>query len=114
MMNTVVVDQYTLEAEIIFENENTPLPVRWIATNTDDNTTTETWMNIEQSRVLLEFVYGEVAGVQLEMLQDHGHLELMADAKTRCVLNSHELLRFGFAASELRPWKVEDASNAPV
>jgi hypothetical protein len=110
MMNTVVVDQYTLEAEIIFENENTPLPVRWIATNTDDKSTAETWMNIEQSRVFLEFVFGEHAGAQLEILRDHGYLDLMADAKTRCVLNSHELLRFGFAASELRPWKVEDAA----
>jgi hypothetical protein len=107
-----VIDQYTLEAEILFENENTPLPVRWIATNTDDKSTAETWMNIGQSRVLLEFVFGEHANGQWEILQEHRHLELMADAKTRCILNSHDLLRFGFVTSELRPWKIEKAPVA--
>jgi hypothetical protein len=105
-------DQYTLEAEILFENEHMPLPVRWIATNTDDKSTAETWMNIEQNWILLEFVFSDHAEGQLEMLQDHLHLELMANAHARCVLNSHELLRFGFAASELRPWKVEQATAA--
>jgi len=107
-----VIDQYTLEAEILFENEDTPLPVRWIVTNTDDKSTAETWMNMDQSRTLLEFVYGEfdVADSELQLLKDHLHLELMANAHARCVLNSHELLRFGFSSSELRPWKVEDAA----
>jgi hypothetical protein len=105
-----VIDQYTLEAEILFENENMQLPVRWIATNTDDKTTAESWMTVEQSRILLEFVYGEVAGTQLEMLQDHRYLDLMADAESRIVLNSSDLVRFGFSSLELRPWKTEDAA----
>jgi len=108
-MNNKVIDQYTLEAEIQFENENTPLPVRWIATNTDDKTTTETWLSLERSRALLEFICGEHAESQMQILRDHGYLSLVFQqgGNTGYIVNAPDLVRFDFSASELRPWRVD-------
>jgi hypothetical protein len=104
-MNSVVIDHNRLEAEIQWDNEQTPLPVRWIATNIADPTSTaETRLSLEQTRALLEFVYGEHANTQMELLREHGYLNLVSQqgGKSHCIVNSHELLPFGFPASELR------------
>lgn len=103
-MNSTVIDHYTLVAEILFENENTHLPVRWIATNTDDKSTPETWLSLERSHDLLKFVYGEHADTEMQLLREHGQLELVAQQspKSYCILNAADLLRFDFSASELR------------
>jgi len=103
-MNSIVIDQYTLVAEILFENEKTPLTVRWIATNTDDKSTAEAWLTLEWSLDLLEFVYGEHADSQMQLLREHLYLELIAQQspKSLCILNTADLLRFDFSASDLR------------
>ena len=103
-MNSVVIDQYRLEAEIQWDNEQTPLPVRWIATNVADATTAETWLSFDRSLVLLEFIYGEHAASQMDLLREHGYLDLVSQqgGKSHCIVNSPDLLRFGFPASELR------------
>ena len=104
-INSVVIDQYRLEAEIQWDNEQTPLPVRWIATNIADTTSTaEAWLSLEPSRALLGFVYGEHANSQMELLREHGCLDLVNQlgGKSHCIVNSTDLLRFDFPASELR------------
>ena len=104
-MNSVVIDQYRLEAEIQWDNEQTPLPVRWIATNIADTTSTaEARLSLERSRTLLGFVYGEHANSQMELLREHGYLDLVNQqgGKSHCIVNSTDLLRFDFPASELR------------
>lgn len=104
-MHSVVIDQYRLEAEIQWDNEQTSLPVRWIATNLADTTSTaETWLGFEQSGALLGFVYGEHTDSQMELLREHGYLDLvnLPGEKSHCIVNSPDLLRFGFPASELR------------
>jgi hypothetical protein len=104
-VNSVVIDQYRLEAEIQWDNEQTPLPVRWIATNIADPTSTaEAWLSLERSRALFEFVYGEHANSQMELLREHGYLDLVNQqgGKSHCIVNSSDLLRFDFPASELR------------
>ena len=104
-MNGEVIDQYRLEAEIPWDNEQTPLPFRWIATNIADTTSTaETWLSLERSRALLGFVYGEHAESQMELLREHGYLDLVNQKgeKGHCIVNSPDLLSFDFPASELR------------
>ena len=104
-MNSVVIDQYRLEAEIQWDNEQTPLPVRWIATNIADTTSSaEAWLSLERSRDLLEYVYGEHANSQMELLREHGYLDLVNQqgGNSHCIVNSPDLLRFDFPATELR------------
>jgi hypothetical protein len=104
-MNSVVIDQYRLEAEIQWDNEQTPMPVRWIATNVADTASTaEARLSLERCRALLGFVYGEQANSQMELLHEHGYLDLVNQlvGKSHCIVNSTDLLRFDFPASELR------------
>ncbi|MGD0683136.1 MAG: hypothetical protein ABR990_13925 [Terracidiphilus sp.] len=99
-MNSVVIDQYRLEAEIQWDNEQTPLPVRWIATNIADTTSTaEAWLSLERSRDLLEYVYGEHANSQMELLREHGYLDLVNQwgGKSHCIVT-----RLTFSASIFR------------
>jgi len=71
-VNSVVIDQYRLEAEIQWDNEQTPLPVRWIATNIADPTSTaEAWLSLSGAALCSKFVYGEHANSQMELLREH-------------------------------------------
>jgi hypothetical protein len=51
-MENTNIDRYTLELEALSEHENSPMPVRCIATNTDDKTTAEIWLTLEKTRAL--------------------------------------------------------------
>jgi len=101
----------TIELEALSEDENKPLPVRCIATNTDDKSTAEAWMTREMSRALCGFATGnETSTVDywMQQLEDHRYVDLIAphqDAKVpvRYIFNAPELLRFGFAQEDLRP-----------
>ena len=97
------------------ENSDVGLPVRCVATNTDDNSTAETWLTLEQTRALLNFAYGnEQSAVDawLQQLEDHHYADLIAELgapkPSRCIFNSAELLQFGFDQDELRPWRNEN------
>lgn len=57
MMNKVI-DQYGLELEMSDNLAPPSLPVRCIATNTEDNSTAEAWLTLESTRALLNFAYG--------------------------------------------------------
>ena len=113
-MDNRVIDQYTLELEALSEHENSATPVRCIATNMDDNSTAETWLNLVQTNALLHFLYGNEGDIMdnyLLQLADYRYVELIMQpggrVSDRCVVNSKELLRFGFDRDELRPWKDE-------
>ena len=114
-MNNVVIDRYTLELEALSEHENSPTPVRCIATNTDDKTTADAWLTLEKTRALFSFAYGNEQTIVdwcIQQLEDNHYVDLIAPqqegAKTsRCVFNAAELLPFGFVREELRPWRVE-------
>ena len=109
-----VIDRYTLELEALSEHEHSPMPVRCIATNTDDNTAAEAWLSLERTRELLNFVCGnDVVHVDywMQQLDDHRYADLIsqpgATTSGRYILNSVELLPFGFVHDDLRPWRVE-------
>ena len=104
-MNNRVIDQYKLEAEI--QDENATLPVRCIATNTDDKSTAEVWLSMQRTGDLFSFMYGEHAASQLELLMEQHYHEFMANSKSPCVVNSSQLVPFGFSPEELRPWRLE-------
>lgn len=114
-MNNVVIDRYTLEIEVLSENENAPTPVRCIATNTDDKTTAEAWLTREKTQALFSFAYGNERTIVdwcMQQLEDNHYVDLITPqpegAKaSRCVFNAAELLLFGFVREELRPWRVE-------
>ena len=44
VMDNRVIDRYTLELEALSEHEHSPMPVRCIATNADDNSAAEAWL----------------------------------------------------------------------
>ena len=56
-MTNKVIDHYSLELEMSSEHEG-GLPVRCIATNTDDLSAAEAWLTLEKTRALLNFAYG--------------------------------------------------------
>ena len=113
IMNNGVIDQYTLELEALSEHENATFPVRGIATNTDDKSSAESWLTLTQTRALLYYVYRNEEHVDnwMQQLKDHHYTDLIAQQRgthiDRCVLNSSELLPFGFTRDELRPWRPE-------
>jgi hypothetical protein len=104
-MNNSVIDQYKLEAEI--QDENATLPVRCIATNSDDKSTAEAWLSMQRTRDLFSFMYGEHAASQLELLREQHYHQFIASLTSPCVVNSRELVPFGFLPEELRPWRLE-------
>jgi hypothetical protein len=115
-MDNRVIDRYTLELEALSEHEHSPMPVRCIATNTDDKTTAEAWLTLERTRALLSFAYGNEQAIVdwcMHQLEDHHYVELIAPQPegtkvSRCIFNALELLPFGFVREELRPWRVEE------
>ena len=114
-MDNRVIDHYTLELEALSEDENKPLPVRCIATNTDDKSMAEAWLTLGMTRTLLNFVCGnDETHVDhwMQQLKDHHYADLIAQYRgskpDRCIVNSADLLPFGFMREELRPWQVEE------
>ena len=111
-MTNKVIDRYSLELEMPSEHEG-GLPVRCIATNTEDRSTAEVWLSLEKTRSLLNFAYGEQTIVDswLQQLEDHHYADLIAQQGAtqpiRCVFNSTEIVPFGFMQDELRPWRDE-------
>jgi hypothetical protein len=107
-------DHYTLELEAPREPEDETLRIRCIATNTNDDSTAETLLNLVQANALLSFVYGDeqsIVAALLDQVADHRYAELIAQPGgrmgDRCVVSSEELLRFGFNRDDLRPWRDE-------
>jgi hypothetical protein len=91
--------QYRLRAAIPFDNEM----VYWTATNLHNGSASETPIDFEHSLGLFRFVYGENGDSQMELLRALGELDLVIQrGGTPCIVNSPELLPFGFSASELR------------
>ncbi len=114
MMENRVIDRYSVELEAPAEQAKSGLPVRCIATNTDDKSTAEVWLTLEQTRGLLSFAYGDeqsVVDVWLEQLKDHHYVDLVvqfgATKVSHCMFTSTELLPFGFRRDDLRPWRDE-------
>lgn len=113
-MKNRVIDRYSLELEMSGEPENSGLPVRCIATNTDDDSTAESWLTLENARALLNLAYGyeiDIVEHWLQQLQDHHYADLIAERgasqPARCIFNSAEILPFGFNRGDLRPWRDE-------
>jgi hypothetical protein len=117
-MDNRVIDRYTLELEALSEHEHSPLPVRCIATNTDDKSTAEAWMSLEMTRTLLNFAYGNQQTFTdhfMQQLQDHHYADLTSPQPephpgaqhARCVFNAIDLLPYGFVHDDLRPWRPE-------
>jgi len=116
-MQDKALDHYTLELEAPSEPENESLPIRCIATNTNDDSATEAWLNLVQTNALLSFLYGneqDIVDTWMQQLADHRYAELIAQPggkfSDRCVVSSEELLRFGFNRGDLRPWKDGEAT----
>lgn len=115
---SLAIDHYTIELEALSEDENKPLPVRCIATNTDDKSTVEVWFSLETTRALPSYIYGSeqtIVDSWKQQLEDHHYADLIAEVDkkgkpSRCVLKSQELLQFGFPREELRPWRLEPKS----
>ena len=114
-MQNRAIDRYSLELEAPAENTDASLPVRCVATNTDDNSTAEAWLTLEQTRTLLNLAYGDEKSVVdswLQQLEDHHYADLISEQRaskpSRCIFNSTELLQFGFSQDELRPWRNEN------
>ena len=110
---STAVEIYTIELEALSEHQDSPLPVRCIATNLNDKTSAETWMTHEKTRAMLKKLYEYDENVEdwMQQLADHHYADLISQrtgAKTdRCIVNSTELLPFGFQHEDLRPWKAE-------
>jgi hypothetical protein len=111
-MTNRVIDRYNLELEMSDDFAQPGLPVRCIATNTDDDSTAEARLTLEGTRVLLNFAYGnekDIVDSLFQQLQDHHYAELIAQQGTtkpiRCIFNAAEILPFGFKQEELRPWR---------
>jgi hypothetical protein len=110
-MNNVI-DHYTLELEALSEHESGPQPIRCIATNMDDKSVAEAWLTREKTRVLLKMLYTSDEHVEawMQQLADHQFADLITQqrgSKTdRCIVNSTELLPYGFRHEDLRPWKL--------
>lgn len=113
-----VIDEYRLTAEIQYETAD--LPIHLIATNTDDDSTAETWMTAENLRAQLRKICpgrdGEATvNGWMEELENHQHTEFGAPqpepvkgaATNRAIFKAEQLIPFGFSVSELRPWRVE-------
>ena len=113
-MTNKVIDRYSIELEMPADLAQPSLPVRCIATNTEDGSTTEAWLTLESTRALLNFAYGnekEIVDSWLKQLEDHHYADLIAQQGAtkpiRCIFNSAEILPFGFMREELRPWRDE-------
>jgi hypothetical protein len=121
-MVSSAIDEYTLKAEIQFETAD--LPIHLIATNTDDNSTAETWITVENLRAQLRRVCpggdgdATVDG-RMEELENHQYTEFSAPqpepvkgaATNRAKFKAEQLIRFGFSVSELRPWRLETIAS---
>ncbi len=117
MVNSVI-DEYRLTAEIQYETAD--LPIHLIATNTDDDSTTETRMTFEGLRVRLSQICPGPDGDAtvdgwMKELENHQYTEFGAPqpepvkgaATNRAIFKAEQLISFGFSVSELRPWRIE-------
>jgi len=120
-MKNRVIDEYRLTAEIQYETAD--LPIHLIATNTDDDSSTDTWMTFESLRAKLSQVCPGPDGDAtvdgwMQELENHHYTEFGAPqpepvkgaATNRAIFKSEQLIPFGFSVSELRPWRLEKAS----
>jgi hypothetical protein len=109
-------NNYELTAEIQYETAD--LPVHLIATNTDDDSTAETWTTVESLRTQLSKICaGSDATVYgwMEELETHHYTAFVAPqhepvpgaSTNRAKFKAEELIPFGFSVSELRPWRLE-------
>jgi hypothetical protein len=120
-MDNRVIDDYRLRAEIQYETAD--LPVHLIATNTDDDSTAETWTTVEILRANLRKTSPGDEGQAavdgwMEELENNLSTEFGAPqpepvkgaATNRAIFKAEQLIPFGFSVSELRPWRLDKAS----
>jgi hypothetical protein len=112
-------DEYRLTAENQYEYEKDDAPIHLIATNTDDDSTTEIWMTLKDLRAKLSQMCPSpdgdtnVEGWMTE-LENYRQTEFGAPqpesvkgaATNRAIFKAEQLIPFGFSVSELRPWRV--------
>jgi hypothetical protein len=103
------INHYTLELEIPREQDSSIRSVRGIATNTDDRSTAETTLTLQQARSLVDHTYGGVETVVAECMEqfdENGYISLVAQFRGTkpdlCIYTSQELATFGFNLDELR------------
>jgi hypothetical protein len=110
-MDTKVIDDYRFLTEI--QDGNLTFPVRVVAINIDDpESTAEAWLSMDTAAAFYDKNYGEHGASQFQLLREHGQHELIsghgtAGSKSYCILNSEQLIQFGFSPDDLRPWRVE-------
>jgi hypothetical protein len=117
-MTNNVVEEYRLTGEIQYETAD--LPIHVIATNTDDDSTTETWMTFEDLRARLSQICPDPDGDAavdgwMKELENHQYTEFGAPqpepmggaATNRAIFKAEQLIPFGFSVSELRPFRIE-------
>ena len=113
-MDNRVIDNYRFWAEI--QDESRTLPVRIVAINTDDSeSTAQASLSLSAAAAFYDRVYGEHGASQFKRLREHGQHELLsgqgtAGSKSYCILNSQQLIPFGFSPDDLRPWRLEKVS----
>jgi len=102
-----VIDRYTLELITPAQGES---EYRCIATNTNDGSVAEARLNLRQANELLSHFYGDQRIVADLMLRAsvYGSVELVTwRTHDRLVIDSPDLLQFGFNRDELQPWRGE-------
>jgi hypothetical protein len=107
--NNKPINHYTLELELPRDQDSSIRSVRCIATNTDDCSTAEATLTLQQARSVVDHTYGGVETVVaecMEQLDENGYISLVAQFRGSrpdlCIFTSQELGTFGFNLDDLR------------
>lgn len=102
------IDRYKLELIAPVQGQG---EFRCVATNTDDGSTAEARLDLRQANALLSHFYGSeqrIVGEIMLRASMYGSVDLITwRTRDRLVVDSHDLLQFGFNRDELRPWSDE-------
>jgi len=100
------IDRYWLELIAPTQGQH---EYRCVATNADDGSTAESHLNIRQANELLTNLYGgeqRIVGDLMFRASMFGSVELSTwRTRDRLMVDSPDLLQFGFNRDELRPWR---------
>jgi len=102
----ILIDRYTLELIAPIQGQE---EYRCVATNTDDGSTAEVRLNLRQANELLSHFYGNeqrIVGDLMLRASMYGSVQLITwQTRDRLIVDSPDLLQFGFNRDELRPWR---------